>query len=444
MDTKLIQAIKGTRDVLPGQSSMYRSIENTLLEVASFYGFQEIRTPVFEATELFRRGVGDTTDIVQKEMYTFEDKGGRSITLRPEGTAGAARAFLEHGLFNEPLPQKVSYITNCYRYEKPQAGRYREFTQFGVEVYGTDSPAADAELIALANACFAHFEIKDVMLQINSIGCPHCRPSFHEALRSYFQEKKEELCLTCQDRLMRNPMRILDCKSPVCAAIAQNAPVGLEYLCEGCKTHFSQVQDYLIQMQIPYSINTGIVRGLDYYTKTVFEFVTDQIGAQGTICGGGRYDGLLQELGGNPMPALGFAMGIERLLLTLQAQEIPLPESDFCELFIVSIGQKASLLAAVLCDDLRASGIHAQFDIIGRSVKAQMKYADKIHAVHTMVLGDDDIEKQSCTVKNMQTKETKAYALDDFVDAFVENYYRKTTEMFYEALQTESFEPASD
>ena len=391
------KAVKGTQDVLPAASYKNRFLENTLLDIASRFGFKEIRTPVFEHTELFARGVGDTTDVVQKEMYTFLDKGGRSITLRPEGTAGAARAFLEHGLFNEPLPQKTCYITSCYRYEKPQSGRYREFHQFGVEVFGTPAPAADAEIISLAAEIFAFLGIEDLTLEINSIGCPTCRAEYHKALKAYFEQYKDELCGTCLDRLERNPMRILDCKSPVCSKIAEGAPVMLDYLCDECREHFEKVKSYLDALMIDYVVNPHIVRGLDYYTKTVFEFVSHNDKTDGLVCGGGgRYDGLIEELGG-------FAMGLERLLSVIEAQGIELPGDQKCDIYIGSIGDAASLVAAKLCTDLRSDGVSAQFDVAGRSVKAQMKYADKLGARFTCVIGDDDIAKGEVLVKNMKT-----------------------------------------
>ncbi|MGN1168531.1 MAG: histidine--tRNA ligase [Acutalibacteraceae bacterium] len=416
----ITKAPRGTQDVLPSESHNNRFLENTLLEIADEFGFKEIRTPVFEHTELFSRGVGDTTDVVQKEMYTFLDKGGRSITLRPEGTAGAARAFLEHGLYNEPLPQKVCYITSCYRYEKPQAGRLREFHQFGVECFGTSSPAADAEVISLADEVFGFLGVEDIHLEINSIGCPECRKNYHAALKEYFESKKADLCPTCLERLDKNPMRILDCKSPVCSKIAEDAPIVIDYLCDDCAEHFKKVQEYLDEMLIPYSINPRIVRGLDYYTRTVFEFVSDSIGAQGTVCGGGRYDGLIEELGGAHVPSLGFGMGIERLALLLKNQGIKLPEAKRCDIYLAPIGDKASLKAARLAQELRQSGVGAQFDIAGRSVKAQMKFANKLGAKFTVVIGDDDIESGVLKVKNMDSGEITEMPLDSFGEEFLE------------------------
>lgn len=416
----ITKAVKGTLDVLPADSHKNQFVERTVLEIANEFGFREIRTPVFEHTELFTRSVGDTTDVVQKEMYTFEDKGGRSITLRPEGTAGAARAFLEHGLTNEAMPQKVSYITSCYRYEKPQAGRLREFHQFGIECYGTASPAADAEVISVANEVFGFLGIDRIRLEINSIGCPECRKEYHAALKAYFESRKDELCGTCLDRLDRNPMRILDCKSPVCHEIAADAPIILDFLCDECKDHFEKVKTYLDNMGIVYEVNPHIVRGLDYYTRTVFEFLTDSLGAQSAVCAGGRYDGLVEEIGGPHVPALGFGMGIERLLLLLEAQGIKLPEAKKCEIYIANIGEEASIKAASMATELRQSGMFAEFDVVGRSLKAQMKYADKIGARFTTVIGEDDIKANIAKVKNMQTGEVTELVIDDFADTFME------------------------
>ncbi len=414
----ITNAIKGTLDVLPKESYKIQYVESAVREIAENFGFYEMRTPVFEHTELFQRSVGETTDVVQKEMYTFADKGGRSITLRPEGTAGAARAFLENGLFNEALPQKIYYLTSCYRYEKPQAGRLREFHQFGVEAFGAGSPAQDAEIIALANEVFNYLGVKNLTLEINSIGCPACRAAYQKALKAYFENYKSELCETCNGRLDRNPMRILDCKSPVCSKIAADAPKILDYLCDDCRAHFDAVQRYLNTMQIDFTVNPEIVRGLDYYTRTVFEFVSNEIGAQGTVCGGGRYDGLLEELGGKPMPACGFGMGLERLLLLMDAQNTPFPDRKGCDIYFASMGDKANLEAARLALDLRNEGLAAQFDTVGRALKAQMKYADKLGALYTVVLGDNELETRKAQLKNMKDGTLTEISLDDFTDTF--------------------------
>ena len=414
----ITKAIKGTKDVLPKDVHKNQYIEATALDIASKFGYKEIRTPVFEHTELFQRGVGDTTDVVQKEMYTFDDKGGRSITLRPEGTAGAVRSFLENGLCNEALPQKVCYLISCYRYEKPQAGRLREFHQFGVECFGTASPLADAEIIALAKSIFDTLGVKDLSLEINSIGCPKCRAEYHKALKEYFASRKDELCDTCKGRLDRNPMRILDCKSPICHEIAQGAPVVIDYLCDECKEHFEKVQKYLDAQNIEYKINPQIVRGLDYYTKTVFEFVSNSIGAQGTVCGGGRYDGLVEELGGQHTASLGFAMGLERLMLLMEAQGCEFPQAEKPDLFIVALGEKATLKAVEIAKDMREEGFSALLDLNQRSVRAQMKYADKLGAKFNVVIGDNEVENKIAKIKNMQTGEETEINLDTFVSGF--------------------------
>ena len=414
----ITKAIKGTKDVLPKDVHKNQYIEATALDIASKFGYKEIRTPVFEHTELFQRGVGDTTDVVQKEMYTFDDKGGRSITLRPEGTAGAVRSYLENGLCNEALPQKVCYLISCYRYEKPQAGRLREFHQFGVECFGSASPLADAEIIALAKSLFDTLGVKDLSLEINSIGCPTCRAEYHKALKEYFSSRKVELCNTCKSRLDRNPMRILDCKSPICHEIAEGAPVVIDYLCDECKEHFENVQKYLKAQNIEYTINPQIVRGLDYYTKTVFEFVSNSIGAQGTVCGGGRYDGLVEELGGQHTPSLGFAMGIERLMLLMEAQGCEFPEAEKPDLFIVALGEKATLKAVEIAKDMREEGFSALLDLNQRSVRAQMKYADKLGAKFNVVIGDNEVEAKTAKLKNMQTGEETEINLDTFVNGF--------------------------
>ena len=414
----ITKAIKGTKDVLPKDVHKNQYIEATALDIASKFGYKEIRTPVFEHTELLQRGVGDTTDVVQKEMYTFDDKGGRSITLRPEGTAGAVRSFLENGLCNEALPQKVCYLTSCYRYEKPQAGRLREFHQFGIECFGATSPLADAEMISLAKQIFDELGVKDLHLELNSIGCPECRAEYHKALKEYFSQYKDKLCDTCNDRLERNPMRILDCKSPVCSEIAKGAPVVLDYLCDECREHFQKVKSYLDAANIEYIVNPQIVRGLDYYTKTVFEFVSDAIGSQGTVCGGGRYDGLLEELGGQHTPSLGFAMGLERLQLVMEAQGCNFPEPSRPDLFIVAMGEKATLKAVEIAKDMRDEGFSVVYDLNGRSLRAQMKYADKLGAKFNVVIGDNEVENKVVSLKDMATGESSEINLDTFVNGF--------------------------
>ena len=414
----ITKAIKGTKDVLPKDVHKNQYIEATVLETAQKFGYKEIRTPVFENTELFQRGVGDTTDIVQKEMYSFDDKGGRNITLRPEGTAGAARAFLENGLSNEALPQKVCYLASCYRYEKPQAGRLREFHQFGVECFGTASPLADAEIIALAKSVFDELGVKDLSLEINSIGCPKCRAEYHKALKEYFRARQDELCDTCRDRLERNPMRILDCKSPICAEIAKSAPSVLDYLCDECREHFEAVQKYLKAENIEFTVNPKIVRGLDYYTKTVFEFISNSIGAQAAVAAGGRYDGLIEELGGKPTPSLGFGMGLERLLLLMETQGCEFPKSEAPDLFIAALGEKAVLKAVETAQDMRAEGFSCVYDLNERNLRAQMKYADKLGAKFITVIGDNEVDEGITKLKNMATGEETEIALDTFVSGY--------------------------
>ena len=414
--SEINRAIKGTNDILPEESNKWQFVESKMLETALQFGFKEIRVPVFEHTEVFLRSVGDTTDVVQKEMYTFDDKGGRSITLRPELTAGVIRSAIEKGLVNGALPQKLCYIGGCYRYEKPQAGRLREFHQFGVECVGAAAPNADAEVISLAKSVLDNIGIKNISLEINSIGCPECRKEYHKALKEYFSANAENLCDTCKDRLDRNPMRILDCKSPVCKKIAENAPVVIDFLCDDCRDHFEKVKANLEAMQIEYKVNPKIVRGLDYYTRTVFEFVSGDIGAQSTVCGGGRYDGLIGQMGGPKTPSLGFAMGIERLMMVLSAQNAELPEAPTCDLFIATLGENAILKASALCRLLRDEGYKVQTDICGRGLKAQMKYADKIGAKFSLVLGDNEVESGKATLKNMSNSAEKEIALAEIVE----------------------------
>lgn len=416
---------KGTQDVKPADVYKWHTVEQIAAETAECYGFKEIRFPTFENTKLFKRSVGDSTDVVQKEMYGVTAKSSANgkddddFTLRPEGTAGAARAVLENGMLSDALPQKVYYNISCFRHEKPQAGRLREFHQFGAEMYGSASPAADVEMIAMVDAFLRRLGIKGIALNINSIGCPKCRGEYHKALKSYFEGRKDELCGTCQERLEKNPMRILDCKSPICQDIAKDAPVILDYLCDDCKSHFEKLQKNLTAMNIEFTVNPKIVRGLDYYTKTVFEFVTTSIGAQGTVCGGGRYDGLIEQLGGAPTPALGFAMGIERLIMTMESQGCDFIEPKKCALYIAAMDDTAMEKAIVLTKTLRDDGIWAEYDLAGRGLKAQMKYANKLGADFSMVLGSNEIESGKANLKNMETGEqTEIFLGDSFLDDF--------------------------
>lgn len=407
------RAPRGTNDVLPQDSCKWQYVEKKMIEVAGLFGFGEIRLPVFEHTEVFTKSVGDTTDVVQKEMYTFNDKGGRSITLRPELTAGVVRSVIEHGLLAGPMPLKVCYIGGCYRYEKPQAGRLREFHQFGVECFGAKAPSADAEVMMLADTLLRTLGLKSYTLHINSIGCPECRKNYHAALKEYFISQKDKLCGTCVDRLDRNPMRILDCKCPECAAVAANAPVVLDYLCDECREHFEGVKNHLNAAGMEYEVDPRIVRGLDYYTKTVFEFVSGSLGAQSTVCGGGRYDGLVEQMNGPQTPALGFGMGIERLLMIMEAENAPCPEQPKADIYIAPMGEAAALKATELCRALRDEGFRAITDVTGRGLKAQMKYADKIGAEYTVVLGDNELETKIARIKNMQTGQQSELPLGD-------------------------------
>ncbi len=407
----LTKGPRGTQDVLPSQSYKWQYLEHKVMEIAGLYGFREIRVPTFEHTELFNRSVGDTTDVVQKEMYTFEDKGGRSITLRPEGTAGTLRSAIEHGLLGDALPVKAAYLLSAFRYEKPQAGRLREFHQFGVEMLGSSAAASDAEVISMVFHLFQALGIQ-AKLELNSIGCPTCRANYQKALYEHFAARREELCDTCKDRLERNPMRLLDCKSPICQQIGQGAPVMLDFLCEECTAHFAQVKARLEAMGIAYEINPKIVRGLDYYTKTVFEFVSDKIGAQSTICAGGRYDGLIQQLGGPALPGVGFAMGLERILMTMEASGSPFPAQPECMVYLGSMGDAAGAKAAQLVEQLRQEGFWAECDTVGRSVKAQMKYANKLGARFSAILGDSELESGTADLKKMDDGSVTQIRLD--------------------------------
>ena len=414
----MIKAPRGTHDILPSETYRWHAVEEQIKKICLEFGYKEIRTPMFESTELFERGVGDTTDVVQKEMYTFLDKGGRSITLKPEGTSPIVRSFVENSIYANPQPTKLYYLYPCFRYEKPQAGRLREFHQFGIEVFGSYTASIDAEVISLAMTLLSRLGVSGVELNINSIGCPNCRKSYNEKLKDYFRPHLGELCETCRERFEKNPLRILDCKSDVCKEICKNAPVLLDNICDDCSTHFESLKKYLEIMAIPYNVDATIVRGLDYYTKTVFEIISKNKGSEGTICGGGRYDGLVSEIGGPEMPGVGFGMGLERLLLVLESIG-KLPENEENpEIFLANIGENADMYVQKLVLDLRKDGIAAERDYGARSLKAQMKYANKLGTRFSAVIGDDDIAKGAFNVKNMETgksEEVLAEKLSEFL-----------------------------
>lgn len=416
----ITQGPKGTQDLFPKDTYKWQLVEDVFRDEARLYGIGEVRTPVFEHTELFLRGVGDTTDVVEKQMYSFEDKGGRNISLRPEGTAGVVRAMLQGGIYNDGYPLKLYYFTSCYRYEKPQAGRMREFKQFGLEYFGTAEPVADAQVILFANGVFNRLGLKNIRLELNSIGCPTCRAEYHKKLKAYFEERKEELCPTCLSRLDRNPMRILDCKSPVCGEIGKDAPKITDYICEDCKNHFVRLREYLDAAGVEYTVNPRIVRGLDYYTRTVFEFISGDLGAQSTVCGGGRYDGLVEEMGGKPTPGLGFGVGMDRLMMVMEAQNIDFGEPEGCELYIASMGENALKKAVELTNMARECSVAADCDLCARALKAQMKYASKIKASYTMVIGDDELASGKAELKNMDTGKKISISIgEDFAREYV-------------------------
>ena len=415
----MIQAPRGTKDVLPQESAAWQAMEHVMRETCRLAGYREIRTPVIEHTELFLRGVGDTTDVVQKEMYTFEDKGGRSITLKPEGTAGAARLFIEHGLFNDPLPLKMYYLyCPVFRYEAPQSGRLREHHQFGIEVFGAKAPTMDAEVIRLAMDVIERLGVQNLSLVINSIGCPHCRPKYQQALRDFLQPKLSSLCPTCQTRYEKNPLRILDCKDPSCKALTQGAPTILEYLCEECSEHFEQVKSILSSIGVQFQVDPGLVRGLDYYTKTVFEIMAPlgEGGQMLTACAGGRYDGLVETVGGPSVPGIGFGMGMERMLLALQAQgRLAQAEAPF-RVFVASMGQAAGLEAFRLTRLLREKGIPCDCDHAGRSLKAQFKFAGKLNPAYVVVLGEEELAQQRYRLRDMVSRQEELLSLEQLLE----------------------------
>ena len=413
----MINIPKGTKDVLPQDAYKWQYVESIARDTAKLFNLSEIRTPTFEHTELFQRGVGDTTDVVTKEMYTFKDKGDRSITLKPEGTAGAARSFIENGMANGVLPAKLFYITPAFRYERPQAGRLREFHQFGVEIFGAKCAQTDAEAITAADALLKKLGLQ-VKLYINSIGCKACRAEYNKALKEFFAPHLENLCYDCKTRFEKNPLRLLDCKEENCKKINATAPSMLDYLCEDCKNHFEEVKSCLTLAGVEYEIDNRIVRGLDYYTRTVFEFVSTAIGAQGTVCAGGRYDGLIEELGGNSVPAVGFAAGLERLLIVMEQTGVVIPEPERPTVYLAGMDNECRKKAFELAASLRSAGVFAEIDHMERSVKAQFKYADKLGAKYVAVIGGNELAESVMNVKNMSSGESEKVGFDQAVAYF--------------------------
>lgn len=414
MNLRLIsQRVRGMQDILPSESKKWMALSNLLKRESKVYGFKLIRTPVLEHTEVFERSAGSTSDIVNKEMYTFEDRGKRSVTLRPEGTAGVLRAVLENGLHQGPLPIKLMYESSCYRYEKPQVGRLREFFQFGLEIFGTTSAIADSQLICLARTIISRLGLRNIHLEINSIGCKKCREKYVDAIKKYFKDHTDKLCDTCLDRLSRNPLRIFDCKERDCRTIVDSAPTIIDYLCEDCFHYFTSLKNNLNEMDVVYNINPRIVRGLDYYTGSVFEFTTVIDGVNIAICGGGRYDGLSELMSGVKLPAVGLGFGMERLLAVMDKQGIDISEPDKPAVYIAAVDEESRSLACKLSEKLRDAHIYAEFDISDKSLKAQMKHADKMGAKYTIVIGEDEIRTETAILKDMSTAKERRISLDD-------------------------------
>ena len=413
----LTKAPRGTKDIIPAEAYKWNYLEEKFRDLCRLYGYEEIRTPVFEHTELFKRGVGDTTDIVQKEMYTFKDRGDRDLTLKPEGTAGVIRAFIENKMYAETQPTKLFYITPCFRYERPQSGRQRQFHQFGVEAIGSDTPSLDAEVISLAMQFLGEAGLKDLTVSINSVGCPVCREEYNRLLKDYLANKAHVLCDLCNDRRDKNPMRVIDCKNETCQANIVDIPLMADHLCDNCKDHFKQLKAYLDEMNIKYVVDKKIVRGLDYYKRTAFEIISNDLGAQSTVCGGGRYDGLVEQIGGpSGYSGIGFGLGAERLLLTLEANGVEIGNPNHTDIFVVTIGDKAKLKSFSILKDLRENHISADKDHLDRSLKSQFKYSNKINAKYTIVIGDDELDKDKATLKNMETGDQKLIKISELVN----------------------------
>ena len=413
----LSKAPRGTKDITPKDVYKWHYIEKKFREICALYGYEEIRTPIFEHTEVFARSVVDTTDVVQKEMYSFTDRGDRQLSLKPEGTAGVIRSFIENKMYADTQPTKLYYITPCFRYERPQAGRQRQFHQFGIEVLGSDGPSVDAEVISLAVQFFNEMGLKNLSVNINSVGCPTCREEYNRKLKEYLDKKVDVLCETCLERKDKNPMRVIDCKNPHCKENLQDIPFMIDHLCEDCKDHFDKLQTYLKEMDINYVVDKTIVRGLDYYKKTAFEIISNDIGSQSTVCGGGRYDGLVEMLGGpKGISGIGFALGAERLLLTLENNNIEIENPKSTDIYIATIGDAAKTKSFKLIKDLRTNHISADNDHLDKSLKAQFKYSDKLNAKYTVVIGDDELANDTATLKNMKTSEQTTIKLSELVD----------------------------
>ena len=413
----LSKAPRGTKDITPKDVYKWHYVEKKFREICALYGYEEIRTPIFEHTEVFARSVGDTTDVVQKEMYSFTDRGDRQLSLKPEGTAGVIRSFIENKMYADTQPTKLYYITPCFRYERPQAGRQRQFHQFGIEVLGSDGPSVDAEVISLAVQFFNEMGLKNLSVNINSVGCPTCREEYNRKLKEYLDKKVDVLCETCLERKDKNPLRVIDCKNPHCKENLQDIPFMIDHLCEGCKDHFDKLQTYLKEMDINYVVDKTIVRGLDYYKKTAFEIISNDIGSQSTVCGGGRYDGLVEMLGGpKGISGIGFALGAERLLLTLENNNIEIENPKSTDIYIATIGDAAKTKSFKLIKDLRSNHISADNDHLDKSLKAQFKYSDKLNAKYTVVIGDDELANDTATLKNMKTSEQTTIKLSELVD----------------------------
>ena len=415
----LTNAPRGTKDILPDAVGAWTYVEEVIRDLCARYGYHEIRTPVFEHTELFQRGIGDGTDVVDKEMYTFSDRGDRSLTLRPENTASAVRAYLQNKLYADGGLQKLFYIGSMFRYDRPQAGRMREFHQFGVEAIGGESPAVDAEAILLAYDFLTALGLKGLTLKLNSVGCPNCRPVYRERLQVYFKEQLASLCDDCQSRYTVRPMRILDCKVDAEKPFMAGAPVITDCLCEECSSHFEAVQNHLRAAGVSYELDSRLVRGLDYYTRTAFEIAYPPLGAQSAVAGGGRYDGLVEELGGNPTPAVGFATGLERVLLALEQQNLLPTQPPAADVFLIALGEAAAAAAFPLLHELRRGGVRALMDYAGRSMKAQMKQANKFGARYAVILGEDELARHEAVVRNMAESTQETYSLDDMVKRLI-------------------------